>query len=93
MARLHCLVPGCKRTLHPEEPDDNAGICAKHWQAIPLSRRKVYRRLRKEQRELRAEFNREFTVSAAVQNRRLCAAIARIWRSLERQAIERSVGI
>ena len=92
-ARLPCLVPGCRRTLRAEEPDDTLGICPKHWQSIPLVRRKVYRRLRKDRRDLRATVGSGFTIATAVRARRLSAAIGRIWARLERDAVERSFGI
>ena len=93
MHRLPCIVPGCRRSNRPEYPEDTLGICSKHWQAIPLVRRKVYRRLRDEQRTLRASFATGHTIDTAIRNRRLIAAIGRIWSRLERDAIERSVGI
>lgn len=93
--RLRCVVPGCGRTIPPEEPDDTACICSRHWSQLDPRRRSAYRRRRRAIRAIRnkaAETQQMDDTMIEAQRKNLRAA-SRLWRSLARQAIERAVGI
>lgn len=84
--KVRCLVPGCRRHVALDDPDDTEGICSKHWPLLPRQRRAIYKTRR---RELRLSLER-WEIDEA---KRLAPIVARLWRWLRRRAIERSIGI
>lgn len=81
IARLRCLVPGCRRTLKPENPEDDQGICSKHWRLTDQRLRKLYRRCRRVERIEPGRRDHAIEVGT------------RVWGKLTIQAIERSMGL
>jgi hypothetical protein len=89
--RLHCLVPGCKRT-HPPVVDAVLGvmdewICPVHWRMVDALQRKRYNRAKRMWRGAVAAG--DFTRG----NHHHRTHWFLRWDIVKRQAIERSMGI
>ena len=85
---VRCAVPGCPRKHH-QMVDEAIGreqkwMCRQHWSLTDTRYRLVFHRA---VRHVRTAFYRGFQLQPEWET------IQRIWRKLERQAIERSAGI
>jgi hypothetical protein len=83
--RVPCAVPGCPHYGLPRVNQTAIGplvdtevICREHWHALPIGRRRIYRRARK------MFFSNPEGYHKLVQW---------LWRRLRNDAIERAVGI
>lgn len=81
--RIRCVVPHCRRTAKRKE--EYMGyevriICARHWSLVDRRRRRLYAKLRKLSKR----------IGWTDQMTKLWRAN---WRRMEKQAIERAVGI
>lgn len=79
-ARLHCEVPGCRRTKAKQSDDYREWLCSKHWPTIRKDRRRVLKRLHRQGKR------------TGWTNKMLIREL-RLWRAIRREAIERALGI
>lgn len=101
VTRLHCLVPGCRRTRgqrkgEPPLRDDEEWVCGPHWTAVP-------RFLRQRQSRLRRRYRHAFGDTPywgfpggspkRLASLRLDRLIASAWKLCKRAVIERGVGL
>lgn len=97
--RLRCVVPGCRRTAPGEDVEDDACLCSKHWRAVPLEWRCIYRRRRAAMFAQREANNASARANGGVRIEDVDAEIilrhvvSRLWRCMAREAIEKAVGL
>lgn len=103
MARIHCLVPHCRRTTDSKN-GYGEWICSKHWAAVPKASRRVYSRAtRRIRRAVAAGEMIKFTNGSSrlcfrkgtawVEHIRALSAYERLWKRMKKLAVERSLGI
>lgn len=85
--RLPCLVPGCRRSLRADDPDDEEGICQRHWSSLPARERRRYKARRRE------FFAARDAALDGAEISRLLVVTARLWSWLRRRAIEHELGL
>jgi hypothetical protein len=97
-ARLHCLVPFCRRTCKPG--DYGEWICGPHWRLVSTRVKRVYKRARHQLRKWRSAVHAEAVRNGGwVQRSSIDQALAArnrcewLWARAKREAIERAAGI
>lgn len=92
-------MPGCRRTRI--DPGDGLHwICGRHWQPVDKQYRAVYARAKREAAEAAAIFKGFPTLGYSADKERAWAFAVRLrrretrlWRRVQRQAIERAMGV